>query len=118
MTIQRKSIGLCIVLSIVTCGIYSLYWLYCMAEDVNLVTAPLPRAPPADWWLLLTIVTCNIYALYWFYRAGDDLDRQRVDQIKLSARTPLLVEIPGRQGAERAPDSITRYVREAIGVKI
>ncbi len=44
--------------------------------------------------------------------------RQRVDQIKLSARTPLLVEIPGRQGAERAPDSITRYVREAIGVKI
>ena len=117
MSIQRKSIGLCIVLSIVTCGIYGLYWLYCMAEDVNLVTAR-PNGPSGGLVLLLSIVTCNIYALYWFYRAGDDLDRQRVDQIKLSARTPLLVESPGRQGAERAPDSITRYVREAIGVKI
>ena len=76
MTIQRKSIGLCIVLSIVTCGIYSLYWLYCMAEDVNLVTAR-PSAPSGGLVLLLTIVTCNIYGLY---RAGDDLDRQRVNQ--------------------------------------
>ena len=79
MTIQRKSIGLCIVLSIVTCGIYSLYWLYCMAEDVNLVTAR-PSAPSGGLVLLLTIVTCNIYGLYWLYRAGDDLDRQRVNQ--------------------------------------
>ena len=79
MTIQRKSIGLCIVLSIVTCGIYSLYWLYCMAEDVNLVTAR-PNAPSGGIVLLLTIVTCNIYGLYWLYRAGDDLDRQRVNQ--------------------------------------
>ena len=79
MSIQRKSIGLCIVLSIVTCGIYGLYWLYCMAEDVNLVTAR-PNGPSGGLVLLLSIVTCNIYALYWFYRAGDDLDRQRVDQ--------------------------------------
>ena len=79
MAIQRKSIGLCIVLSIVTCGIYSLYWLYSMAEDLNMVTAR-PDGPSGGLVLLLTIVTCNIYALYWFYRAGDDLDRQRVDQ--------------------------------------
>lgn len=79
MSIQRRSIGLCIVLSIVTCGVYSLYWLYCMAEDVNLVTAR-PGAASGGLVLLLSIVTCGIYGLYWLYRAGDDLDRRRIDQ--------------------------------------
>ena len=65
MTIQRKSIGLCIVLSIVTCGIYSLYWLYCMAEDVNLVTAR-PSAPSGGLVLLLTIVTCGLWSIISF----------------------------------------------------
>ena len=34
MQIPRRNIALCIVLSIVTCGIYGLYWLLCLAEDV------------------------------------------------------------------------------------
>ena len=89
MSIQRKSVGLCIVLSIVTCGIYSLYWLYCMAEDVNLVTAR-PSAPSGGLVLVLTIVTCNIYGLYWIYRAGDDLDRQRVNQGQMPGHLGIL----------------------------
>ena len=47
-----------------------------------------------------------------------DQCRPQVDRIKLAQRTPLLVEIPGRLGVTRPPDSITHYVREAIGVKI
>lgn len=38
--------------------------------------------------------------------------------VKMTARTPLVVEIPDRHSTGRAPDSITRYIREAIGVKI
>lgn len=38
--------------------------------------------------------------------------------VKMSAHTPLVVEIPDRHSSGRAPDSITRYIREAIGVKI
>lgn len=41
-----------------------------------------------------------------------------IDDIKLKYRTPLIVEIPDRHGTGRTPDSITKYVREAIGVKI
>jgi V/A-type H+-transporting ATPase subunit F len=41
-----------------------------------------------------------------------------VDEVKLHNKTPLLVEIPDRHGTGRAPDSITRYIREAIGVKL
>ena len=41
-----------------------------------------------------------------------------IDDVRLNHRLPLLVEIPDRHSAGRAPDSITRYIREAIGVKI
>lgn len=38
--------------------------------------------------------------------------------IKLNRKRPLIVEIPDRHGNGRAKDSITKYVRDAIGVKI
>lgn len=41
-----------------------------------------------------------------------------VYDLKLNAKRPLIVEIPDRHGEGRAKDSITHYVREAIGVKI
>ena len=33
--VRRKSIPLCILLSIVTCGIYGFYWVACLANDTN-----------------------------------------------------------------------------------
>lgn len=38
--------------------------------------------------------------------------------LKLNRQRPLIVEIPDRHGNGRAKDSITGYVRDAIGVKI
>lgn len=38
--------------------------------------------------------------------------------LKLNLSSTLVVEIPDRHGTGRAPDSITRYIREAIGVKL
>ena len=39
-------------------------------------------------------------------------------ELKLKSKGTLVVEIPDRHGTRRAPDSITRYIREAIGVKL
>lgn len=41
-----------------------------------------------------------------------------VYDIKLNRKRPLIVEIPDRHGNGRTADSITKYVRDAIGVKI
>lgn len=41
-----------------------------------------------------------------------------IGPMKMTRHAPLIVEIPDRHSAGRAPDSITRYIREAIGVKI
>ncbi|MEG0777421.1 MAG: V-type ATP synthase subunit F [Oscillospiraceae bacterium] len=41
-----------------------------------------------------------------------------VKELKLSPTNPLLVVIPGSNGSGREADSITRLIREAIGIKI
>jgi V/A-type H+-transporting ATPase subunit F len=41
-----------------------------------------------------------------------------IDELKLHRTRTLVVEIPDRHGTGRSPDSITRYIREAIGVKL
>ena len=41
-----------------------------------------------------------------------------IDHIRLERKLPLIVEIPDRHGTGRAPDFITSYVNEAIGINI
>ncbi len=41
-----------------------------------------------------------------------------VYDLKLHRQRPLIVEIPDRHGSGRSSESITRYIRDAIGVKI
>ena len=41
-----------------------------------------------------------------------------IDDVRLHRKVPLIVEIPDRHGTGRAPDFITSYVNEAIGLKL
>jgi len=41
-----------------------------------------------------------------------------IDEVKLNNRLPLVVEVPDRHGTGRAPDFITSYVNDAIGIKL
>lgn len=75
---KSKNVGLCIVLSIITCGIYGLYWLVCMADDVNTV-AKRPSGTSGGMVLLLTLVTCGIYGWYWLYKSGETMDLVRTE---------------------------------------
>lgn len=42
--------------------------------------------------------------------------RETVYDLKLNLKQPLIIEIPDRHGNGRTKDSITKYVKEAIGV--
>lgn len=46
------------------------------------------------------------------------LCEEKIYDIKLHNQKPLIIEIPDRHGNGRTKDSITKYVQEAIGVKI
>lgn len=41
-----------------------------------------------------------------------------IDDIRLTYKSPLLIEIPDRHGTGRKKDFITSYVNEAIGLKL
>ena len=74
--VQNRNIAVCIILSIVTCGLYGLYWLACLANDVNTVSGRQGDLS-GGMVVLLSIVTCNIYHLYWAYTAGEKIDAAR-----------------------------------------
>ncbi|MBQ8685783.1 MAG: DUF4234 domain-containing protein [Clostridia bacterium] len=69
---KKRSVGLAILFSIITCGIYGLYWFVCLTNDSNklsrIKTAGGVKA------LLLTIVTLGIYQFYWFYMLGKKIE--------------------------------------------
>ena len=78
--IQQRNIALCIILSIVTCGIYGLIWFVTLTDETNMVTPPDPAGKPytsGGISLLLMIVTCDIYGLYWAYKQGEKLDNAK-----------------------------------------
>lgn len=80
--VERRNIALCIILSIITCGIYGWYWLYKLTEDVNALSGD-QNATSGGMVILFSILTCNIYQWFWLYKQGD-----RIDRIKTSRGLP------------------------------
>lgn len=76
VNIRKRDIAICIILSLVTCGIYGLIWFIGIINDLN-ETAQTPDDKSAGMIILFTIVTCGIYGWFWLYNAG-----QKVDQIR------------------------------------
>lgn len=77
--IQKRSIAAAIVLTLVTCGLYSIYWYIVEVDDVNRVTQK-ENAMSGIVCLLLGIVTCGLFFLYMMYKLGDDLDNYLVSR--------------------------------------
>lgn len=70
--IKNRSIVTCILLSIVTCGIYLYVWLYNMVNDLNTASGN-PNGTSGGMVILYTILTCGIYLWIWMYKAGEQL---------------------------------------------
>ena len=63
--ITKRDIAVAVILSIVTCGIYGLYWFVVLSEDVNTLTDDHSTSGATA--LILSIVTCGIFGIYWIY---------------------------------------------------
>lgn len=63
------------IFSVITCGIYGIYFWYCYGEDVNELCAEDGKHTPnyiVAW--LLSLITCGIYGIYWTYNLASRLD--------------------------------------------
>ena len=74
--IEKRGIPLAIVLSIVTCGIYFLYWIYKATNDAHALVGRETTAS-GGMALLFTIISCGIYSLYWFYKMGETINEAK-----------------------------------------
>lgn len=70
--IKARNPVTCIILSLVTFGIYGIYWFVQIVNDINIVSGE-KDAPSGVKVLLLTLVTCGIYGWLWAYKAGGQL---------------------------------------------
>lgn len=80
---EDRSFLVYIGLSLVTCGIYGIIFMWNFIKDLNEVSS----AKDPDGWkspnyivlVLLTAVTCGFYILYWIYKVGNTIQRAGED---------------------------------------
>lgn len=70
--IAPRNIAVCIILSLVTCGIYTLYWVYKINEELKQMSGT--DGTDGGMVILFDIITCGIYAWYWMYKMGEKAD--------------------------------------------
>ncbi|MCX8129592.1 MAG: DUF4234 domain-containing protein [Clostridia bacterium] len=64
---KTRSAGEVIVFSIITCGIYFLYWIYSFATEMKTYMNDNASNPGVE---LALCIFCYPYQYYWFYRYG------------------------------------------------
>ncbi len=69
---KKRSIGLAILFSIITCGLYTLYWFVCLTNDSNKLSKI--RTASGGKALLFSLITFGIYPFYWFYMMGKKIE--------------------------------------------
>ena len=92
--ISRRNIALCVIFSLLTFGIYGLFWMAKENDDINLLSGEV-NATGGGMVVLLSIVTCGIYALYWYYKMGERTDRIKGSQEGSTGLIYLLLAIFG-----------------------
>ncbi len=68
MYFEKRSPVAVLLLSLVTCGIYSWYLIYRISKEVREFRGDQSIDPGLE--LLLCIITCGIYQIYWYYKYG------------------------------------------------
>lgn len=72
MGIQRRELAMSIILSLVTCGIYGIYWFIVLTDDINKVSNDYKTSGGMAF--LYSLLTCGIYTFIWNYKNGKKLN--------------------------------------------
>lgn len=65
---KRRSVPLAILFSIITFGLYGIYWYICITNDTN--TLAKSKTAGGVMALIFTLITCGLYSFYWAYMTG------------------------------------------------
>lgn len=94
---MQRSIVVCILLSIVTCGIYGIYWMIKLNDELN-ASAGKTNATSGGMVFLFTLITCGIYGFFWYYKMGENVDAIKASKGMASSNTGILYLVLGLFG--------------------
>lgn len=94
---MQRSIVVCILLSIVTCGIYGIYWMIKLNDELN-ASAGKPNATSGGMVFLFTLITCGIYGYFWYYKMGENVDAIKTSKGLVSSNTGIIYLVLGLFG--------------------
>lgn len=69
---EERNIALYIIATILTCGIFGLYWMYCLNEDSLQLSEE--EGVSGGLVIVLAFITCGLYTIYWAYKMGERVD--------------------------------------------
>jgi hypothetical protein len=67
----QRSVGLSLVLTLITCGIYGIYWFIVLTNDVGRLSGDTSFTGGKHF--LLILVTCGIWSFVWSYQLGKNI---------------------------------------------
>ena len=94
---KERNIAVAIILSIVTCGIYAIYWFIVMTDEAK-IAAKDDQLASGGVAFLLTLITCGIYGIYWAYKMGELTAKAQADRgmlVKNNGVLYLILELIG-----------------------
>lgn len=77
---KERNIALCVILSIITCGIYGIYWFIVLTDDAVQASSGKEYNTSGGTAFLLTLITCGIYGIYWYYKMGKSIYSAQIDR--------------------------------------
>lgn len=71
--IKNRNIALCIVFSIITCGVYGIYWFVHLTNEMNILVKD-DYQTSGGVAFLLTLITCGLYGIFWIYKMSQKMN--------------------------------------------
>ena len=104
----RRSIAVGVLATLITCGIYGLYWQY---KQMHTLNAWLKRDEYSFWlWLFLTLITCGIFGLYYEYKMAMGINEiQSSNSLRVDPNLPILCVLLALFGVGIASLAIQQY---------
>ena len=70
---QERNIAVSIILTIVTCGIYGIYWFIVLTDEAKNESGD-DSMMSGGLSFVLTLITCGLFGIYWAYKMGKALE--------------------------------------------
>ena len=69
--IKKREIVTCIILTIITCGIYGIVWFINLTDDVAYLSEDQEFSGAKSF--LFALITCGFYLFFWAYKLGKNI---------------------------------------------